>query len=296
MEFDGQLARFVRDVHVQGVQQSQQGEQFELAIEGPELDVTLNQRVDFSKNQQAPGLAIRHLAFRGDVQLQNRGSLRGQPTSRDELHMRDLNIEQSSGRLQARGPGWGSSVRRRANAADLTSRQPAADEKDRGAELAYVRIDFDEQLTGNITNREVQFHGRVRTIYGPVPDWHQTLDSNPVDGLREGQLALSSDHLALAQMGPATAGDEAAVELIATGNASVEGTNFTARGNRISYARAKELLILQGDGRNDAEFWRKGSTHPDAAAQGLRFWIKDNRLEWDGGKFLNLSQLGRTLR
>jgi hypothetical protein len=296
MEFNGLVAHFARDVHVQGVQQNQQGEQFELAIDGPALDVTLNRRVDFSKNQQAPGLAIGQLAFQGEVQLKNRGRLRGQPTSRDELHMLDLNIEQSSGRLQARGPGWGTSVRRRATAANLTSRQRTTDEKDRGAELAFVRIDFDEQLTGNITNREVQFHGRVRTIYGPVTDWDQTLDPNPVDGLGQNQLALSSDHLALAQMGPATAGDEAAVELIATGNASVEGSNFTARGNRISYARAKELLILQGDGRNDAEFWRKGSTHPDAAAQGLRFWIKDNRLEWDGGKFLNLSQLGRTLR
>jgi hypothetical protein len=56
------------------------------------------------------------------------------------------------------------------------------------------------------------------------------------------------------------------------------------------------VLLLEGDGRNDAELWRKGSTRADAAAQQIRFWIKDNRVDVDGARFLNLGQSGRTLR
>ncbi|MCY2992243.1 MAG: hypothetical protein NTY19_30830 [Planctomycetota bacterium] len=296
MEFNGQVAHFVRDVRVDGVQQNDKGEVFELLIQGRDLAVTLNRRVDFSKNKQDPGLAVRQLDFPGNVSLQNRGSQQGQPTSLDQMQMRDLSIEQSTGRLQAYGPGWGSSVRRRMTSADLTAREPSAADAGKGAELAFVRIDFEDQITGNITNREVEFHGRVRTIYGPVASWDQTLDPNPVDGLCEGQFLLSSDRLGLVQMGPPSAGEEAVVEMIALGNATVESTNFTARGARISYTRAKELMILEGDGRNDAELWRKGSTTPDAAAREIRCWIRDNRIQWDQGRFLNLGQLGRTLR
>jgi hypothetical protein len=56
------------------------------------------------------------------------------------------------------------------------------------------------------------------------------------------------------------------------------------------------MLLLEGDGRNDAELWRKGSTHADAAAQQIRFWTRDNRIQVDGARFLNLGQIGRTLR
>ena len=48
-------------------------------------------------------------------------------------------------------------------------------------------------------------------------------------------------------------GGRRAVELEALGNAVVENITFTARGNRITYAEAKDLLILEGNGRSDAE-------------------------------------------
>lgn len=305
MEFNGQVAHFIREVRVDGRQQNDKGEVFEMLIHGHALDVTLNQRVDFSKNKQDPGLAVRQLAFPdavpgvfvpGAVVLQNRASLPGQPTSLDKMELCNLSIDQSTGRLQSRGKGWCSSVRRRMTSADLTARESTATGAGKGAELAFLRIDFDDQITGSITNREVEFHGHVQTFYGPVAGWDQALDPNPVDGLGEGQFLLNSDRLGLMQMSPPSAGEEAMVEMIATGNATVESTSFTARGARISYARAKELMILEGDGRNDAELWRKGSTTPDAAAREIRVWIRDNRIQWDQGRFLNLSQLGRTLR
>ena len=65
--------------------------------------------------------------------------------------------------------------------------------------------------------------------------------------------------------------------LEALGNTVVEGTTFTARGNRITYAEAKDLLILEGDGRNDAELFRQlqpGAPRDHHAAQEILYWPK----------------------
>lgn len=297
MEFDGQQAHFLNGVRVRGTQASSAGEVYAFTVTGQELDVALTRRVDLTQNEQQAKPAVQQLAFRGAVLLENQGSRQGQPISFDQLHVADLTIQHATGDLQARGPGWGSSVRHRVAPVPRAERQdPVVTPRSGPPELAYVRVDFEEQLTGNLHRREVEFQGRVRALYGPVANWDQTLDPDPLTGLGPGELLLTSERLTLAEVGSSDARGEAAVEMVAIGNASVEGDQFTARGARISYAHAKELVLLEGDGRNDAELWRKGSSAPDAAAQQIRFWTRDNRIQVDGARFLNLGQLGRTLR
>jgi hypothetical protein len=91
---------------------------------------------------------------------------------------------------------------------------------------------------------------------------------------------------------PGASPDSPAVELEATGSAVVEGQKFMARGARISYAQAKDLLLLAGDGRSDAEFFRKPSANPlkpDTVARTIMYWRRDNRIEISGGKYIDLS-------
>ena len=88
---------------------------------------------------------------------------------------------------------------------------------------------------------------------------------------------------------------EAGIELAALGNATIEGDAFSARALRVAYAKAKELVILEGDGRVDAELWRKGSTTPDFAAQQIRFWTTNQSIQVDGGRYLNLGGIDMPL-
>jgi hypothetical protein len=226
------------------------------------------------------------------VELASRGSRQNQRLSIEHMKVRDLRLDQGTGKLHAAGPGWGTSVRRKQGMpAGPATPRPAPAERS-GDELIYVRVDYDDELTGNIQTRDLEFRGRVRATYGPVSDWDGKLETEPQDGFAEGQLLLSSDRLTVAEIGPRGPQDETPIELAAIGNAMVEGDKFTARGWRIAYARAKQLLILEGDGRNDAEFWRRGSTAPDAAAQQIRFWQNENRLDYSQGRYLNLGPLG----
>ena len=84
------------------------------------------------------------------------------------------------------------------------------------------------------------------------------------------------------------------VELEATGNVIVEGKSFTAQAARIGYTSDKDQLVLEGDGRNDAEFWHQatpGSQHSHTAAGKIRFQRKTNTLEVDDGRTLTLGSL-----
>ena len=292
MLFDGQLAQFEGDVRLRGQQPARDGEVLDLLMAGGNLEVLLTQRVDFSDDKPPADVNVGRVAFHGDVVLQNAGHRDGVRTSIDRMHVRDLTIDQSSGRLQAAGPGWGASVRRGEQMPRLPGDgSTGAQSADNASNLVYLRIDFEDQISGNLHDRVVEFHGRVRTLYGPVADWRDKLDPDPPDGLAPGVYLLTSDRLALAEM-QAAGESQAAIEVVADGNTTIEGNNFTARAWRVSYARGKELLILQGDGRNDAELWMRGSVTPDAAAQQIRFWTHNNSIQVDGGRFFHLSRSG----
>lgn len=292
MVFDGRVAQFAGGVRLRGEQPSKDGQVFDLLLAGEHLDVTLTQRIDFSADKPPTDVHVGYVAFRGDVLLQNASLQQGQRTSIDRMHVRDLTIDQPSGRLKAAGPGWGSSVRRNQQIqAGPAERSAAAQITGTAADLVYVRVDFEDQIVGNLHDRAIEFHGRVRTLYGPVADWRDRLEPDPRDGLAAGVYLLTSDRLVLAET-PVSGNEPAAFEVIADGNTTVEGNRFTARAWRVSYARAKELLILQGDGRNDAELWLKGSVTPDAAAQQIRFWTHNNSIQVDGARFFQLSQTG----
>ena len=294
MDFDGRTARFQRDVHVRGSERSQQGETFDLLVMGHELNVAFNQEVNLGRDKPPENLDIQELAFLGGVFAQNVGRQRERQTSFDQLQVRDLKIEHGTGRLHALGPGWGSSVRYDQDLGDggLSSAVGAAAAEPR---LAYVRVDYDDEITGNLAVREMTFHGRVRTLYGPVDAWDQTLDPDPAEGMGRGQYLLTSDQLSVADAASRMGSRQAGIELTALGNATIEGDAFSARAWRVAYARAKELVILEGDGRTEAELWRRGSSTPAAAAQQIRFWTTNQSMQVDGGRFLNLGGVGTPL-
>ncbi len=292
MLFDGQLAQFEGGVRMRGEQPAKDGQVFDLLLAGDHLDVALTQRIDFSDDKPPTDVHVGRVAFRGDVLLQNASHRDGLRTSIDRMHVRDLTIDQPSGRLHAAGPGWGSSVRRNQPMHGGTDERSAATQiAGTSSPLVYLRVDFEDQIVGNLHDRVIEFHGRVRTLYGPVADWRDRLEPDPRDGLAPGVYLLTSDRLALAEM-QVSGTEPASIEVIADGNTTVEGSQFTARAWRVSYARAKELLILQGDGRNDAELWLKGSVTPDAAAQQIRFWTHNNSIQVDGARFFQLSHTG----
>ena len=74
-----------------------------------------------------------------------------------------------------------------------------------------------------------------------------------------------------------------------------EGTNFTARSARLTYTQAKDLLILEGDGRSDAELFKQeggqGTAASRFAAQKILYFLKTNQVNVEGVRSLDMNQV-----
>ena len=162
--------------------------------------------------------------------------------------------------------------------------------------LNCMHLRYQGSITGNVLRREMTFHDQVRVAYAPTDSWTTTLDSDNPDKLGAGGIVLHCNHLSVNEI--TTPGSpNRSPELLAVGNVVAEGrmqdVNFTALAIRMSYAEAKDLLVLEGDGRTDAELFRQehvGSAASRAAARKIFYWPKSNRFKIDGARSLDFSQ------
>ena len=187
----------------------------------------------------------------------------------------------------------GPTIRSAAWPAPRPARPAAAAPAPRPDQLHCLHVKFQGAITGNLLRRQVTFHDQVQTSYGPVDNWDAMLTTDDPDRLGPRGVTVRCDQLSVVQM-LLPVGGRRAVELEALGNTVVENTTFIARGNRITYAEAKDLLILEGNGLSDAELWRQlqvGLPASKTAAKKIWYWPKTNRLSVDGLRLIEAGQL-----
>ena len=134
----------------------------------------------------------------------------------------------------------------------------------------------------------------MRAVYGPVAGWDKTLDIDRPELLEEGGVLMNCQRLTLREM-PGSTRDSTSMEMEATGDTVVEGRGFTARAARIGYVDEKQLLVLEGDGRRDAELSRQtriGGPQSHLSARKIMYWRFDNRVEVDDARSLEFNALG----
>ena len=245
MTFDGQLARFEQEVAAEGIYLSEKGQAYRPSVSSELLEVSLTRRVDFKNPKKDEDIGVREFRLPGRAFLESRQfDRRGTQQSHDQMQVRDLVVDQVSGRIHGVGPGW---IVHRGRGSG-TDKQPPLSLPTPGG-LAFLRVDFEREMAGNLHLREIVFSDRTDSIYGPISSWNETLEKG--QELREKDVLLTCQRLAVADM-DSSGGSLESLEFQATGNASVVGQSFSGLGERISYSRKKDQLILTGDGRSDA--------------------------------------------
>ena len=306
MQFDGRTANFTRQV------ESRLPTQY---VKTEQLDATFTQEVRFSgpganssgllaggSNNAGPRTDIDRLTCRQGVYLENRTFEQAQLTSFDRVQAVELTIQQSSGDLQAVGPGTITTIRvdsgdqgdNRATALPLAAQAKPGEAG--STQLTYLNITFQRRAHGNLRRRDLKFENQVRTLYAPVASWDAVLD--PLDEKTWGPrgMLLSCDQLAVVEM-PAIVAGKTNYELEATGNTTIEGTGYTARAARLTYSQGKDMIVLEGSGRGPARIYRHervGGAPTEAAARKIRFYPSSNRVDVDDAESLNLSNLPAT--
>jgi len=294
MDFDGLTARFVdRVVTASGGTNVRAGS----------LDVVFNRPFEFATSQPQPAVRpdIARIACGSGVRIESESAQDG-AKSVEQLFVRDLVIDRTTGNVTGTGPGRLSSTRfGQAPGMDLsaTPQGPgtaaAAVAPPRPDELTYLGVNFQRGMRGNINRRVMEFHQRVEAIWGPVARWGDTLDPHAPTGLPPRVVTISSDVLGVGQAPPAPGQRRSTIELAAGGNVLVEGDSFTARSARLTWSEAKDLLVFEGDGRSDAQLYRQvkvGAATSSASAGKILYWRAINRIDVDDARYLDMDQLG----
>jgi hypothetical protein len=322
MDFDGRDATFFDSVVTRMEQQKITSEgvaTFEQQrLTSDWLQAVFEPRVLFDQMDPRARPQISHVLCRGNVFLEQRTTAGEKPLSVERLTAADLRAEPASGNLLANGPGWvrrvwldtGNGIRAPGTSA---AAKPAAS-RPPGNQLAYLGVYFQGRLLGNQTRQTMDFRERVRTVYGPVPDWDTILEPDDPDKLGDGAILLTSDRLQVERMAPEP-GHEQPFELIATGSAKIDGRAnfapggttpqdptrppskgqmFSASAARVSYAATKDLLVMEGDGRSDAHLARQvriGAPYDEQTAGKFLFWPSLNKLLVQDAQQLNIQTL-----
>lgn len=249
MRFDGKTAIFNRQIEVRGSMVQQSGDVSLMHARSASLRVTLTDSVNFARPEAARKIDVDELAFDTDVSLQSETLDPSQQRKAfQQTEVKNLVLNQTTGDMHATGPGWISSVHMR----QTTGRaEPGGILPPSSTGIEYMRVQFLREVTGKMQTGQIEFHERVRAVYGPVQTWEQTLDDSQPPGPGDQFVLLTSDRLSVADMSERP-GNFKDVELQATGNALVRGGTFQASAERIAYVRSKDQVIAEGDGRNDA--------------------------------------------
>jgi hypothetical protein len=170
--------------------------------------------------------------------------------------------------------------------------KPAAPAKPR-TRLLYLHATFDDKMTGNQRRETVVLHRRVEAVYGPVLRWQSTIDPNYRERLGQEGFVLNCDQLLVAREG-VSRDNQSAMELDGSGNILIVGYDFTARARNVRYSSRKDLLVLSGDGRVPATFYRQqknGSNPTQFSAGRIQYQPKSQDLKVDDFESLDVKDL-----
>lgn len=298
LQFDGLTARFERGVEAKLTNQY---------LRTDRLNVTFTQQVAFGKSDNAQPDVQRIDCYDG-VFLESRTLKEGSLTSVERMTARTLAVDRPSGDFTAEGPGEVTSVRlgSAAKPGELGGQQAAgpagvpaipigfgdADppQGDGAKTITYLFTRFQRGMAGNELRRELNFYNQVRVVRGPVPNWNATIDPDRPEGWGPQTVLIDCDQLQITAV-PDAVTKEDSYNLVAAGNTLVEGNTFTARAPRVTFAQAKDLLVIEGDGRTAAELYHQkhvGGENSGTTAQRFMVWPSTNRVQVDGATFLDL--------
>ena len=307
MNFDGQTARFFGNV-ISVLQDSRMTCQ--------EMNIVLTERISFVDD--AAGLGKLFAGKRGDdakaSAVEDLAKANGKPVKKrpeiysilckDEVTVRSREyknnkllgiqharfaqfaINEQTGETEAMGPGWITSWDRGkgkraalAPTAVASANQPISTEK---SDWEYWRIDFVGTTKGNVKDRSATFNDRIVVVYGPVKHPSDVIDpaNLPSTGLPKNGGIMRCHKLQVTQHQKTEARDEY-VELLADGNAKLEGQQFHGRADRIIYDESKEQYTLHSWAPRMATLWMQnaiGGDYIPNVSQSITFKPKHHEL------------------
>ncbi len=284
LHFDGEVVNVSGDVRATGE---------DLQFSANEVAITLDRIIDLSNlnaNKVRPELKFLSARGRVDAAISSRNE-QGVIESFQRVAARDLDVDFTTGNVEASGPGR-LSFTSEEQMLPAIGEQPLATNTPRLAEgsareLSHLSIAFSTKIKGNMQRREAQLFDNIRMWFGPVANWQDVADPQQRGQLREKDVWMSCSELFVLESPTAPPNlKRKPIELLARGDAYVEGQLYAAKGHQIKYAEEKGMLTFEGDSRLPAELWQRKSVGEQATSSGrvrrIRYWPRTEQFELDG--------------
>ncbi len=312
MVFDGEQLYFETGVNSRS-RQTQNGEAgvTMTATRSAALSIILNRRLEFQQSQSSlarDDLRVERLvmvgwmdagqaAFPDTYQVQEdrqawvsgaRYDATGQLIATHEILAPRASFDAHTG--QAECEGRGSLIVRQLAGVNQPGSTPASltSSKRRNGPIDFIRIKYDDTFSGSIEERRFRFLGNVHTFYTDSRQWDEVPPESVVRDPDRRAMVLDCDELDLVQWTPA--GREPVVDMTASGNARIKGSQFDANAERVSYFEGNNVVTVEAPTRGDAEFWfeRPGqSGRGHLVAKRIIYNLESGRWEVDQMKQMN---------
>jgi hypothetical protein len=287
MHFDGRTAHFFVNVHTSMTDAQSQSE-----IRCLNMDVTLTKPFSFGQEQpktEADRPAIDTVFCQGDVEFESQANQGDRLVEVRRGRFMDLLFHKLTGKSTASGPGllrvWRHNENGQSGISQFTNARSNAPPKARKSSAwEFQQVRFASQMDGDFSDLmagrsrpgpkpapKVQaaaasnpllatngawttvFHDHVEVIYGPVD---QPMELVSRDELTEEAGCLLCEFLQVTQI-PQTTSVAQHIEMLARGNAQIEGKTFRGEADTITYDGSKTQYVLIGDSAGLARLWRQ---------------------------------------
>lgn len=277
MEFDGLTATFVDDV---------KAVLNDSRLQCEEMTVLLAQRYSFSGDQKnAPQAEVRRIVCQDNVAIDQSQYIDKELIEIRRARMATLTLDQTTHLTDGVGPGevvlWRPGRGKRAALAPRAVAQANRPLESDVTDWELTHVTFSGAMNGNLSDRQMTFHDRVRIVYGPVAHPLDTID--PDSSLPKDGGVMECAKLEIVQHQGAGS-QKAYVELRADGDVKLEGRAFYAQADSISFDESKELYTLRSKGSRQVTIWRQttpGGNYDEASAKSMRFIPSRSYLETD---------------
>ncbi len=287
MHFDGRTAHFFVNVHTSMTDAQSQSD-----IRCLNMDVTLDKPFSFAQQQpktEADRPAVETVYCQGDVEFESEAKQGDRLAEVRRGRFMDLTFHKLTGKSTASGPGllrvWRHNENGQSGISQFTnvrSNAPPKARKSSAWEFEQVTFasrmdgDFSDLLAGRsrpgpkpapkvpatagsssllaTTGRwTTVFHDHVEVIYGPVD---QPMELVSRDELSEDAGCLLCELLQVTQV-PQKESVAQHIEMLARGNAQIEGKTFRGEADTVTYDGSKSQYVLIGNSAGLARLWRQ---------------------------------------
>lgn len=264
--FDGAVALIEGDIELTGMFRTEADRFWSTRGTCQQMEIHLSNPI----NLQAPKAAsasLDRVVLKDTVDIiASQNDRLGNRLSLERIVVPVLTYHLPQSQLVGAGPGWIRSW----HLASLQLGQMASSSSDRPQakqEIQGAHLSFRESMVAQMDTSEVRFNGKVELAAGPLQSWDDMIDLNTMQRLKVDEMLLNCDMLkaydtsGLGARNSSYAQNNATWEFEALGNVrfagkAIEG-DYSGNGYRVTYTQAKDLLMIEGDGRIPAHIRRE---------------------------------------